>query len=177
MPHFENSCNVTSCTRKLTKEEKLALKLENKDKIGLNQIIKPIVYFVLCFALEMVNYFLLDMKTASGAKQLLPTYIMFDIGFWLLIAGLIFISSKNWLSNTLFYFFLIMQIVLCAVNATLHADFGYFFTWDMLGNGQILPILNYLGENGTHSEYIEGLMAHDMKKTADDLAMFFKDAV
>lgn len=54
---------------------------------------------------------------------------------------------------------------------------GYIFTWDMLGNGQILPILNYLGENGTHSEYIEGLMAHDMRKTADDLAMFFTDAV
>lgn len=54
---------------------------------------------------------------------------------------------------------------------------GYIFTWDMLGNGNILPILNYLGENGTHSEFIEGLMATDMKKTADDLAMFFKDAV
>lgn len=54
---------------------------------------------------------------------------------------------------------------------------GYIFTWDMLGNGQIMPILNYLGENGTHTEYIEGLMAHDMKKTADDLAMFFGDAV
>ena len=54
---------------------------------------------------------------------------------------------------------------------------GYIFTWDMLGNGQILPILNYLGENGTHTEYIEGLMANDMKKTADDLAMFFAEAV
>lgn len=54
---------------------------------------------------------------------------------------------------------------------------GYIFTWDMLGNGQYMPVLNYLGENGTHTEYIEGLMAHDMKKTADDLAMFFKDAV
>lgn len=54
---------------------------------------------------------------------------------------------------------------------------GYIFTWDMLGNGNILPILNYLGENGTHSEYIEGLMAADMKKTADDLAMFFAEAV
>ena len=54
---------------------------------------------------------------------------------------------------------------------------GYIFTWDMLGNGNILPILNYLGENGTHSEFIEGLMAADMKKTADDLAMFFADAV
>ena len=54
---------------------------------------------------------------------------------------------------------------------------GYIFTWDMLGNGNILPILNYLGENGTHTEFIEGLMASDMKKTADDLAMFFRDAV
>lgn len=54
---------------------------------------------------------------------------------------------------------------------------GYIFTWDMLGDGQLLPILNYLGEGGTHSEYVEGLMATDMKKTADDLAMFFKDAV
>ena len=54
---------------------------------------------------------------------------------------------------------------------------GYIFSWDMLGNGQILPILNYLGESGTYSEFIEGLMASDMKKTADDLGMFFADAV
>ena len=54
---------------------------------------------------------------------------------------------------------------------------GYIFTWDMLGDGQILPILNYLGAPGTHSEYVEGLMANDMRKTADDLAVFFKEAV
>ena len=36
---------------------------------------------------------------------------------------------------------------------------GYIFTWDMLGDGQLLPILSYLGENGTHSEFVEGLMA------------------
>ena len=54
---------------------------------------------------------------------------------------------------------------------------GYIFTWDMLGDGQLLPIISYPGENGTHSDYVEGLMASDMKKTADDLAMFFKDAV
>lgn len=54
---------------------------------------------------------------------------------------------------------------------------GYIFTWDMLGDGQILPILKYLGDNGTHTEFIEGLMASDMKKTADDLGMFFADAV
>ena len=54
---------------------------------------------------------------------------------------------------------------------------GYIFTWDMLGNGNIMPVLYYEGEPGTHAEFVEGLMATDMKKTADDLAMYFKDAV
>ena len=47
----------------------------------------------------------------------------------------------------------------------------------MLGDGQMMPIFHYPGENGTHSEYVEGLMAYDMKKTADDLAFFCKDVV
>lgn len=54
---------------------------------------------------------------------------------------------------------------------------GYIFTWDMLGNGQVMPILNYDGEGGTHASFIEGLMANDMKKTADDLAIFGAQAV
>lgn len=54
---------------------------------------------------------------------------------------------------------------------------GYIFTWDMLGDGQMMPIFHYPGESGTHSEYVEGLMAYDMKKTADDLAFFCKDVV
>lgn len=54
---------------------------------------------------------------------------------------------------------------------------GYIFTWDMLGDGNILPIFHYDGAHGTHSEYIEGLMAYDMRKTADDLAVFFKEVV
>lgn len=54
---------------------------------------------------------------------------------------------------------------------------GYIFQWDMLGDGQIMPIFHYPGDNGTHSEYIEGLMAFQMKKTADDLAVFCKGVV
>ena len=53
----------------------------------------------------------------------------------------------------------------------------HIFTWDMLENGILLPILNYPGAPGTHSELVEGLMAYDMKKTADDLAFFGCDAV
>lgn len=54
---------------------------------------------------------------------------------------------------------------------------GYIFTWDMLGDGNIMPILNYEGEGGVHSGFVEGLMATDMKKTADDLGMYFMNAV
>ncbi len=54
---------------------------------------------------------------------------------------------------------------------------GYIFTWDMLGNGQYMPTMQFEGEPGTHSEFIEGLFAADMKKTADDLAIFLKDCV
>lgn len=54
---------------------------------------------------------------------------------------------------------------------------GYIFTWDMLGNGQYMPTLQFQGEGGTHSEFIEGLMATDMKKTADDLGIFLKGCV
>lgn len=54
---------------------------------------------------------------------------------------------------------------------------GYIFTWDMLGNGQHVAFDQYEGENGTHSEFIEGLMSCDMKKTCDDLAIYFKSCV
>lgn len=54
---------------------------------------------------------------------------------------------------------------------------GYIFTWDMLGNGQYMPTMQYPGEPGTHSEFMEGLFSADMKKTADDLAVFLKECV
>lgn len=54
---------------------------------------------------------------------------------------------------------------------------GYIFAWDMLGNGQYIAIDQWEGEPGTHSEFIEGLMAYDMKKTSDDLAVFLYDCV
>lgn len=54
---------------------------------------------------------------------------------------------------------------------------GYIFTWDMLGNGQPVAFDQYEGEKGTHSEYIEGIMSSDMKKTCDDLAIYLKECV
>lgn len=54
---------------------------------------------------------------------------------------------------------------------------GYIFTWDMLGNGSWMATDQFEGEGGTHTEFIEGLMSTDMKKTADDLACYMKNCV
>lgn len=54
---------------------------------------------------------------------------------------------------------------------------GYIFTWDMLGDGNYMPVMQYPGEGGTHTEFMEGLMASACKRTADDLGIFLKDCV
>ena len=54
---------------------------------------------------------------------------------------------------------------------------GYIFTWDMLGNGNFMATDQFEGEGGTHSEFMEGLLSTDMKKTCDDLACYCKQCV
>lgn len=70
--------------------------------------------------------------------------------------------------------------LLCYATPTPQIDepsAGYIFTWDMLGNGQAVAFDQFDGENGTHSEFIEGIMSSDMKKVCDDLALFMTDCV
>lgn len=54
---------------------------------------------------------------------------------------------------------------------------GYIFTWDMLGNGNFMATDTFEGEGGTHSEFMEGLLSTDMRKTCDDLACYMKKCV
>lgn len=54
---------------------------------------------------------------------------------------------------------------------------GYIFTWDMLGNGNYMATDQFEGEPGTHSEFVEGLMSWDMKKTCDELACYMSKCV
>ena len=54
---------------------------------------------------------------------------------------------------------------------------GYIFTWDMLGNGNFMPTQQFEGEGGTHTEFMEGLLATDMKKTSDDLAIYLHGCI
>lgn len=40
---------------------------------------------------------------------------------------------------------------------------------DVFKNGILLPVLNYQGEAGTHSEFVEGLMAYDIELTMNNI--------
>lgn len=70
--------------------------------------------------------------------------------------------------------------LLCYTTASPQIDepsAGYIFAWDMLGNGQYIATSQFDGPPAEHTEFIEGLIATDMKKTSDDLAVFLKDCV
>lgn len=70
--------------------------------------------------------------------------------------------------------------LLCYVTATPRKDepsAGYIFTWDMLGNGDWMATASFDGEGGTHASFVEGLMACDMRKTSDDLGIYFASCV
>lgn len=53
---------------------------------------------------------------------------------------------------------------------------GYTFAWDMLGDGNHMAVRQFEGEGGTHTEFIEGLMATDHKITCKDLGVFLTNA-
>ena len=54
---------------------------------------------------------------------------------------------------------------------------GYTFTWDMLGNGQYTAVSQFEGKEGTHTEFIEGLICTDPEITCADLGVYLKGAV
>ena len=54
---------------------------------------------------------------------------------------------------------------------------GYIFTWDMLGDGNYMASDQFEGDAGTHSEFVEGLMSCDMRKTCDELACYMSKCV
>lgn len=131
-----NNYSVHHDIKKLNKYEKEAQKkrekLMNKNRIGLNQLVKPALLLIISIILEIVNFSVLKFTTNGGANQILPTYIFFDIAFWLIVCGIMLACSKNWVSNLIFYATVAMQIIYCVANISLHKSFGYFFTWDML---------------------------------------------
>ena len=107
-----------------------------KHKRGLNQLLKPALYLLISIILEIVSFAIFDFQTKSGSNKILPQYILFDIGVWLFVCGLIICTKKNWISNTIFYISIVFKVTIFIINVTLKADFGYLFTFD---KARLLP--------------------------------------
>lgn len=114
------------------KSKKNKLKLLAKYQLGLNQILKPVIFFAISFILEIVSFAIFNFKTPSGSTQLLPQYLFLNIGFWLIICAIMLCTHKNWFSNVIFYIGLFAELGMFIINTTLKNDFGYLFTFDML---------------------------------------------
>ena len=54
------------------------------------------------------------------------------------------------------------------------ASAGYIFTWQLDG-GNYIAVDTHEGAPATHTQLMEGIVAYDMKKTGDDLAIYFAD--
>lgn len=80
-------------------------------KLSLNQILKPAMFLLFAILYEIINF-------ATLGLQFLPKYFLFDFGAFLIFAGIIFLVSKNWLSNIFFFFFLGIQFLLNVVNGS-----------------------------------------------------------
>ena len=64
-------------------------------KLSLNQILKPAMFLLFAILYEVINF-------ATLGLQFLPKYFLFDLGAFLIFAGIIFLVPKNWLSNIFF---------------------------------------------------------------------------
>lgn len=117
---------------KKTKLKTRNLRKLEPHQIGLNQILKPVIFFVISLILELVSFAMFKFKTTSGSTQVLPQYILFDIGFWLVICALILCTHKNWISNLIFYLSLLVEVAIFILNSNLKSGFGYLFTFDMV---------------------------------------------
>ena len=106
--------------------------LNEKNKLGLNQLLKPALYLLISIVLEIVSFALFKFKTPSGSTQILPQYILFDVGFWLIVCAIMLCTKLNWLSNIVFYVSLVLKVTIFITNMTLRADFGYLFSVDKL---------------------------------------------
>lgn len=93
--------------------------------ICISQIIKPVLFIVLAIILEIISFKTFDL-------QFLPTYFLFDLGIMLIFAGIIFISSKAWLSDIFFCLFLLIQVVFNIINSTILNASDDVFYWNMM---------------------------------------------
>ncbi len=89
------------------------------------------VYFVVSFLLEIINF-------ATLGFGIFPANIMFNLAFWLIVCGLIFLIPNNTAKAIVTTLLIIVQILFNIANNILKGVTGIVFHWHQLlqtGNG------------------------------------------
>lgn len=110
--------------------------IKNRQTINLSDILKPVLFLFFAIVLEMVNFAFIRFKVTgnSNMAQLLPTYFMLNLAFYLIIASFMFISKRVG-ANIIMYVFIVFQVLINCINATLYKVFGDIFSFDMMKLG------------------------------------------
>ena len=102
---------------------------KQKKKISNNSLLKGLIfiaiYFVISFALEMINF------NALGFG-IFPKNIMFDLAFWFIVCGLLYLIPNNTAKLIIGAVLIIIQIALNLVNSVLIKMTGLVFHWHQL---------------------------------------------
>ncbi len=111
--------------------------IKNRQTMRLSDILKPVLFLVSAIVLEMVNFAFIRFKVTgnSNAVQLLPTYFMLNLAFYLIIASFMFLCRRK-VANAIMYVFIGFQVLINCVNATLYKVFGDIFSFDMMKLGR-----------------------------------------
>lgn len=112
-------------------------KIKNRQTMRLADILKPVLFLFFAIILEVVNFAFIRFKVTgdSSSVQLLPTYFMLNLAFYLIIASFMFLCRRKG-ANAIMYVFIGFQVVINCVNATLYKVFGDIFSFDMMKLGR-----------------------------------------
>lgn len=106
-------------------------------QVRLSNLLKPVVFVFFAIFLEMVNFLWMHFTVTGNQEilQVLPKYFFLDLGVYLIVAAIMFVSNRA-LANIFMYFFLGLQVLVNIINATLYKVFGDIFSFDMMKLGE-----------------------------------------
>lgn len=97
-------------------------------KLFFDKLIYVITFLVTSFLLEMMVFLRLDF----GA---VPTYIMFNITYYVIVSGLIFLAKKRKTKLFIAIFLLVIQVLINCINMCYFKALGDIFSFDLLKLG------------------------------------------
>ena len=97
-------------------------------KLFFDKLIYVLTFCITSFLLEMMVFLRLDF----GA---VPTYIMFNITYYVIVSGLIFLAKKRRTKLFIAIFLLAIQVLINCINMCYFKALGDIFSFDLLKLG------------------------------------------